>query len=161
MRAEPAGPRADEREPAVVVRGGRRGGIDEVVIYCDGGARGNPGPAAIGAVVLDPSTDPPTQLATVSERIGVTTNNVAEWEALIAGLRAAQPLRPRRVRVRADSMLVIRQLRGEYRVRQPHLKPLYETARELVRTFDEVDLQHVPRAQNTEADALVNAALDA
>ena len=58
-------------------------------------------------------------------------------------------------------MLVIRQLRGEYRVRQPHLKPLYETARELVRSFAEVDLQHVPRAQNAEADALVNAALDA
>ena len=136
-------------------------GLDEVVIYCDGGSRGNPGPAAIGAVVLDPSTDPPTTLAEVSERIGVTTNNVAEWEALIAGLRAAQPLRPRRVRVRADSMLVIRQLQGKWRVKQPNLKPLYDTARALLRTFDQVDLQHVPRAQNAEADALVNAALDA
>src|SRR5438477_536508 len=65
--------------------------LDELVIYCDGGSRGNPGPSAIGAVVLDPSTDPPRRLAIVSERIGVTTNNVAEYRALIAGLEAAAP----------------------------------------------------------------------
>jgi ribonuclease HI len=138
-----------------------RAGLDEVVVYCDGGSRGNPGPAAIGAVVLDPSTSPPRVLATVSERIGVTTNNVAEYEALIAGLRAAEPFHARVVRVRADSLLMIRQLAGEYRVRQPHLRPLYEQVRALLRPYEIADLQHVPRAQNVDADALVNAALDA
>jgi ribonuclease HI len=133
----------------------------EVVIYCDGGARGNPGPAAIGAVVLDPSTDPPTRLASVSETIGITTNNVAEYRALIAGLEAAAPFGATRVRVRADSLLVIRQVAGQFRVKQAHLRPLYERARELLQQYDAVDLQHVPREQNTDADALVNAALDA
>jgi ribonuclease HI len=136
-------------------------GIAEVVVYCDGGSRGNPGPAAIGAVVLDPNTEPPLRLAEVSERIGITTNNVAEYRALIAGLEAAAPYGARRVRVRADSMLVIQQLRGKWRVKQPHLKPLHDQARGLLATYDDVDLQHVPREDNTDADALVNAALDA
>jgi ribonuclease HI len=135
--------------------------LREVVVYTDGGARGNPGPAAIGAVVIDPTTQPPTRLATVSECIGVTTNNVAEYRALIAGLRAAAPFRARCLRVRADSMLMIKQLTGEYRVRQAHLAPLHRQARELMQDYEEIDLQHVPREQNTDADALVNAALDA
>jgi ribonuclease HI len=132
----------------------------ELVIYCDGGARGNPGPAAIGAVVLDPSTDPPTRLATVSERIGVATNNVAEYRALVAALEAAREFPARRIRVRADSQLLIRQLEGRYRVKQAHLRPYFECARELLAEYEDVDLAHVPREQNTEADALVNAALD-
>ncbi len=132
----------------------------ELVIYCDGGARGNPGPAAIGAVVLDPSTDPPTRLATVSERIGVATNNVAEYRALVAALEAAREFPARRVRVRADSQLIVRQLEGRYRVKQAHLRPYYERARELLSEYEDVELTHVPREQNTEADALVNAALD-
>ncbi len=132
----------------------------ELVIYCDGGARGNPGPAAIGAVVLDPSTDPPTRLATVSERIGVATNNVAEYRALVAALEAAREYPARRVRVRADSQLIVRQLEGRYRVKQAHLRPYYERARELLSEYEDVELTHVPREQNTEADALVNAALD-
>jgi ribonuclease HI len=133
---------------------------DEVLIHCDGGARGNPGPAAIGAVVVDPSTSPPTRLATVSERIGVATNNVAEYRAVIAGLEAARPYEPRVVRVRADSMLVIRQLEGAWRVKQDHLKPLYQRARALLADYEVVDLAHVPREQNSDADLLVNAALD-
>jgi ribonuclease HI len=135
--------------------------LEEVLVYCDGGSRGNPGPAAIGAVVLNPSTDPPQRLATVSEAIGVTTNNVAEYRALIGGLRAAAPYRARRVRVRADSLLVISQLRGEWKLKHAGLKPLYDEAKQLLRAYEEVDLAHVPRAQNTDADALVNAALDA
>ena len=135
--------------------------IAEVVVFCDGGSRGNPGPAAIGAVVLDPSSDPPRRLATVSERIGVTTNNVAEYRALIGGLEAAAPYRARRVRVRADSKLVVEQVKGAWKVKQPHLRPLLEQARALLATYAEVDVQHVPRAQNADADALVNAALDA
>jgi ribonuclease HI len=133
---------------------------DEVLVYCDGGARGNPGPAAIGAVVLDPTTNPPTPLATVSERIGVATNNVAEYRAVIAGLEAARPHQPRVVRLRADSLLVIRQLEGKWKVKQAHLKPLYEQAHALLAGFDVVDLAHVPREQNSEAELLVNAALD-
>jgi ribonuclease HI len=135
--------------------------MTEIVrIFCDGGARGNPGPAAIGAVVLDPSTSPPTRLATVSERIGSTTNNVAEYRAVIAGLEAAKPFRARAVQVRADSMLVIEQLAGRWKVRQPHLRPLHAEARALLAEYEHVDLAHVPRAQNADADALVNAALD-
>jgi ribonuclease HI len=134
---------------------------EAVTVYADGGARGNPGPAAIGAVVLDPSTDPPTRLAAVSERIGSTTNNVAEYKALIAGLQAARAFPSRRVIVRADSMLVVRQVEGAWRVKQPHLRPLLEEVRRLLRAYEEVDIAHVPRAQNTDADLLVNAALDA
>ena len=117
-------------------------------------------PSAIGALVIDPSTTPPTRLAAVSERIGTTTNNVAEYKALIAGLQAAQQFAPRTVRVRADSKLVIEQLAGRWKVKQPHLKPLHAHARALLDTFEQVDLAHVPREENTEADALVNAALD-
>ncbi|MGZ4689201.1 MAG: ribonuclease HI family protein [Acidimicrobiia bacterium] len=135
--------------------------IDTVEVQCDGGARGNPGPAAIGAVVLDASVDPPALLASVSEYIGIATNNVAEYEALIAGLVAARPFEPRCVRVRADSQLMIRQLEGRYKVKAAHLRPLYEKARALLHEFDEVDLGHIPREQNVDADALVNAALDA
>ena len=134
---------------------------DRLLIYADGGARGNPGPAAIGAVVLDPSTDPPTNLATISEAIGRATNNVAEWRAVIAALEAAREYPARSIEIRADSLLVVRQLDGSYRVKQAHLKPLHQQARELLKRYDEVKLVHVPREDNIVADALVNAALDA
>ena len=133
---------------------------DEVVVFSDGGARGNPGPAAIGAIMLDPSTTPPTRLAEVSECIGSTTNNVAEYEALIAGLEAAREFPSRTIRVRADSLLVIEQLKGKWRVKQDHLRRLHSRALGLLEDYEDVDLAHVPREQNTEADALVNAALD-
>lgn len=133
---------------------------EEVTIYADGGARGNPGPAAIGAVVTDSTTEPPTRLGTVSERIGVATNNVAEYRAVIAGLQAARPYHARVVHVRADSLLVIRQLEGVWRVKQPHLRPLHAEAKALLGDYEVVDLAHVPREQNTDADLLVNAALD-
>jgi len=135
--------------------------VDVVEVQCDGGARGNPGPAAIGAVVLDVTVDPPVVLASISECIGIATNNVAEYRALIAGLQAALPFQPRCVRVRADSQLMIRQLEGRYRVKAAHLRPLYEEAMVLLTKFEDVDLGHIPREQNVEADALVNAALDA
>ena len=135
--------------------------VEELTLYCDGGSRGNPGPAAIGAVVFDATTDPPERVATVSERIGVTTNNVAEYRALIAGLEAVDPLHARVIHVRADSMLMIKQLRGEYRVKHTNLRPLHAQARALLAEYEIVDLRHVPRAENADADALVNAALDA
>jgi len=135
--------------------------VTELLLYCDGGSRGNPGPSAIGAVVFDAGTDPPALLASVSECIGVTTNNVAEYRALIAGLEAVAHLHARIVHVRADSMLVIKQLRGEWRVKHENIKPLYAQARKLLAEYEVADLQHVRREENTEADALVNAALDA
>ena len=135
--------------------------IDELLLYCDGGSRGNPGPSAIGAVVFDATSDPPELIASVSECIGITTNNVAEYKALIAGLEAVAYLRAPVIHVRADSMLVIKQLRGEWRVKHENLKPLHAEARRLLAAYETVDLQHVPREENTEADALVNAALDA
>lgn len=130
-----------------------------LLISSDGGSRGNPGPAAIGAVVRDAESG--ELLASVSECIGVATNNVAEYRALVAGLEVAAPFRAPRVMVRADSQLLIRQLEGAYRVKQAHLRPLYERARELLASYEDVELEHVRRADNTEADALVNAALDA
>jgi ribonuclease HI len=135
--------------------------MDVVEVFADGGARGNPGPAALGAVVLDPSTSPPTRLASVSETIGHATNNVAEYKAVIAGLEAAQPFGARLLRLRADSLLVIRQLEGAWKVKHAGLRPLHARAAELLRSWPQVDLAHVPREQNVDADLLVNAALDA
>jgi ribonuclease HI len=132
-----------------------------ITVFCDGGARGNPGPAAIGAVILDPTTTPATRLATVSERIGVATNNVAEYKAVIAGLEAARAFPARTIQVRADSMLVIRQLEGKWKVKHANLRPLHEAAKQLLANYQQVDLAHVRREQNTDADLLVNAALDA
>jgi ribonuclease HI len=132
-----------------------------IEVHADGGARGNPGPAAIGAVVTDPSTSPPEQLATVSERIGTATNNVAEYRAVIAGLEAARAFPARLLRLRADSMLVIRQLEGAWKVKHANLRDLHARALELLGEWPEVDLAHVPRDQNADADLLVNAALDA
>jgi ribonuclease HI len=134
---------------------------DAILIYFDGGSRGNPGPAAIGAVVLDPSTMPPTRLAAVSEYIGETTNNVAEYRALIAGLEAAREYEARSVAVRGDSMLVLKQVEGAWRVKQPHLRPLLDDVRALLAPYEHVDLAHVRREENIDADLLVNAALDA
>jgi ribonuclease HI len=139
----------------------RQSHIDEVVVYCDGGSRGNPGPAAIGAVVTDPSTEPPRVLAEVSECIGETTNNVAEYRALIAGLEAAAPFGARRVQVRADSLLVVQQVKGVFKIKSEHLKPLLDEVRALLAPYDHVDIEHVRREYNADADALVNAALDA
>jgi ribonuclease HI len=135
--------------------------VDELTLYCDGGSRGNPGPAAIGAVVYDSTVDPPQRLATVSESIGITTNNVAEYKALIAGLEAVAHLRGRVIHVRADSLLVINQLRGRWKVKHENMRPLHAQAQALLSAYAVVDLEHVPREENTEADALVNVALDA
>ncbi len=92
--------------------------------------------------------------------MGVTTNNVAEWSALIAGLEAALELGIRDLGVRLDSELVVKQLSGEYRVKHPALQPLYTRAKSLLRRFDRVDVAHVRRKENADADALVNRALD-
>jgi len=128
------------------------------VLYCDGAARGNPGPAAIGAVLYEPVGHEP--IGEVSERIGIATNNVAEYRALEAGLEKARELGVRRLSVRLDSQLLVRQLKGEYRVRSAGLKPLVARVRRLIDGFEWVEVTHVRRESNTVADALANAAFE-
>lgn len=132
-----------------------------VQVNTDGGARGNPGPAAIGVVVREAGTAGLDVLAEISRTIGETTNNVAEYSAVIAGLEAAAELGADTVRLESDSELLIKQLRGTYRVKAAHLVPLYRRCRELLAGFGSVELVHVRRERNVEADALVNQALDA
>jgi probable phosphoglycerate mutase len=131
---------------------------DEAEIWFDGAARGNPGPAAIGAIIKNPDGD---VLATVSEAIGETTNNVAEYSALIAGLKAAAGAGARRIVVRGDSLLVVNQMNGLWKVKHANLKPLAAEARRLLDGFERAEIKHVRREYNTEADALGNEALDA
>ena len=125
--------------------------------HTDGASRGNPGPAAIGGVVIHPDG---TVLHEVSERIGRATNNVAEWRAAVAVLDAARHLGAEAVELRMDSELVVRQLIGQYQVRNAALRPYFERAQQLQRAFRRCDVRHVPRAQNALADRLANAALD-
>jgi probable phosphoglycerate mutase len=126
-------------------------------IYADGASRGNPGPASYGAVVINPSG---TVVHEISERIGIATNNVAEYRGLIAGLEAALALGAKRLEARLDSELVVRQAIGRYRVRNPGLIPYHNRALALRSQFDEVVFRHVPRELNRHADALANRALD-
>ena len=128
-----------------------------LTVYSDGAARGNPGPAGIGAVVCGPDG---TVLAEVAEGIGVATNNVAEYRAAIAGLRAAAAFAPRWVRLRADSRLLIEQLAGRFRVKSPPLIRLHEELRALMKTFERVELEHVRREANKHADRLANRGVD-
>jgi len=129
-----------------------------LTVHVDGGARGNPGPAAIGVVVSGPDGE---VLDEVAERIGVATNNVAEYRALLRGLERAAALGAREVDLVNDSELVAKQLTGAYKVKHPAMKPLYEEAMSALGGFDRWSIRSVPRAQNARADALVNAALDA
>lgn len=133
--------------------------VERVVVEADGGSRGNPGPAGFGALVRDPATG--TVLAERAEFLGVTTNNVAEYAGLVAGLRAAAELGARRVDVRMDSKLVVEQMAGRWKVKHPGLRPRYEEATRLVAGFAEVTFTWIPRARNKHADALANAAMDA
>lgn len=127
------------------------------MVHVDGGARGNPGPAAIGVVVSDPDG---TLLDEHHETIGEATNNVAEYEALIAGALRARGLGATEVELVNDSELVAKQVLGQYRVKQPHLRPLHQRALEVLEDFDRWTVRSVKREQNADADALVNQALD-
>jgi ribonuclease HI len=131
--------------------------VIEATLFADGGSRGNPGPAASAAVLIDPQGE---TIEEVDAFLGVATNNVAEWTALLLGLQAAAKRGIRRLAIRLDSELVVKQLRGEYRVKHAGLQPLHQRARILLRSFERVDIAHVPRAQNVLADRLVNRVLD-
>ena len=129
-----------------------------LIVACDGAARGNPGPAGIGAQVV---SDDGEVVGEIARGIGETTNNVAEYTAVIEGLTLARDLGARSVTLRSDSLLLINQLKGVYRVKTEHLRPLYERVRSLAADFDRVTFEHVPRERNTEADRLANEGVDA
>lgn len=132
-------------------------GTDTVVLHTDGASRGNPGPAAIGVVITEPSG---RVLAEFGEALQPATNNVAEYTAVIRGLERARTMGARRVRCLMDSQLVVRQLNGSYRVKHADMLPLYRRVLELIQAFEDVTFAHVPREQNAEADRLANLALD-
>jgi ribonuclease HI len=132
--------------------------MKKVVVHVDGGARGNPGPAAAGAVVSSPEGD---VLDEAAEAIGVATNNVAEYRGLLLGLQRARELGASEVEVVNDSELVAKQVNGVYKVKHPDMKPLHAAALQALGAFDRWSIRSVPRAQNAAADALVNQALDA
>jgi ribonuclease HI len=129
-----------------------------LVVSCDGGARGNPGPAAIGVSIQAPDG---AEIAAISETIGVATNNVAEYTAVLRALQRCAELGARTVHVRSDSQLLIRQLTGAYKIKHPNLRPLATAVVEAARAFERVTYEHVRREQNVRADELVNEALDA
>jgi probable phosphoglycerate mutase len=131
----------------------------EVVVEADGGSRGNPGPAGYGAVVLDPATE--EVLAERRGGLGHTTNNVAEYNGLIAGLTAARELGAHVVEVRMDSKLVVEQMSGRWKIKNTALAALAETARRLTGEFDQVGFEWIPRERNKRADRLANEAMDA
>jgi ribonuclease HI len=126
-------------------------------LWTDGGARGNPGPAAYGFVL---ESDVGTVLAEEKQTIGTATNNVAEYSGLVAGLSKARELNVRELEVVSDSELMVKQMRGEYRVRSETLRELYDEATALARQIGKVEYRHVLRAENSRADGLVNEVLD-
>jgi ribonuclease HI len=130
----------------------------KVVVHVDGGARGNPGPAAAGAVVSAPDGE---VLDEAAQTLGVATNNVAEYRGLLLGLERARALGADEVEVVNDSELVAKQVNCTYKVKHPDLKPLHAAALKALQGFDRWSIRSVPRAQNAGADALVNQALDA
>jgi len=130
----------------------------KVTVHVDGGARGNPGPAAAAAVISTPDGE---VLDEAMEVLGEQTNNVAEYRGLLLGLRRARDLGATEVDVVNDSELIAKQLTGAYKVKHAGLRPLYVEAMRALREFDRWSVRSVPRAQNAHADALVNQALDA
>jgi ribonuclease HI len=160
-------PTGDAAEPAAVVakpaaeefaRVAVNPDDDRYHLYTDGGARGNPGPAGIGARLMTAAGEVVEELA---DSIGHATNNIAEYQALLAGLEIALDRGVERLDVFLDSELVVRQVNGEYKVKDAGLRPLHHQACLLLSKFHEVDVRHVPREQNAAADALVNQAIDA
>lgn len=130
--------------------------MKKLIINTDGGARGNPGPAGIGVVLSDESGN---IIAEFKEYIGEATNNVAEYKALILALEKAKDFNCQEIECRLDSELIVKQLKGEYKVKDEKMKELYGRAQELI-FFRPISFVHVPRSKNKEADTLVNEAID-
>jgi ribonuclease HI len=129
----------------------------KLIVHVDGGARGNPGPGAAAAVLSTPEGE---VLAETSELLGSVTNNVAEYRALLLGLARAKELGAAEVEVVNDSELVAKQVQGLYKVKHEAMRPLHSSAMAALRGFERWSIRSVPRAQNADADALVNQALD-
>lgn len=130
---------------------------ETITIQFDGGSRGNPGPAGIGVVLR---AEDGTPLVTLGRFIGRATNNVAEYRALITGLEKARELGAKRIMIRGDSELIIRQMLGQYRVKNADLKELYDEAQAIYRQFEHAKIEHNYRDKNTLADKLANLAMD-
>jgi ribonuclease HI len=128
-----------------------------IVAYIDGGARGNPGPAGYGVRIEDEMGGVITEF---NGFLGSATNNVAEYNGLLAALRYAQAHGHRKVRIKSDSELLVKQMRGEYRVKNAGLQPLFLQAQRLAEGFDRIMYEHVRREQNKDADRLANLAMD-
>ena len=128
-----------------------------LIIYTDGGSRGNPGPAGIGVVILDAAKK---KVKDSYKYIGETTNNIAEYNALIHGLEEALLLKADEVTVKIDSELIVKQLNGEYRVKDSDIKPLFEKAISILKQFRGFEIKHIERSKNKEADKLVNKAIN-
>jgi ribonuclease HI len=131
--------------------------VNVIVAYIDGGARGNPGPAGYGVRVESEHGD---LIEEFHGFLGSATNNIAEYNGLLAALRYAQQHGHLHVRIKSDSELLVKQMRGEYRVKHPGLQPLYQQAQTLTRTLERVAFEHVRREQNKHADRLANLAMD-
>lgn len=131
---------------------------EELILHCDGASRGNPGPAAAGGQITRASDR--SVVAEISVALGIATNNVAEYQALILGLEKALELGAERLTIRADSQLLIRQINGQYRVKHPDMKQLHAKATVLLSRLKGWRAEHVPREMNREADRLANLALD-
>ena len=129
----------------------------KLFLYTDGGSRGNPGPSGIGVVILDSAKKKVKQLY---KYIGETTNNIAEYNALIQGLEEALTLKANEVVVCLDSELLAKQLNGEYRVKDSDLRPLFEKAVGILKNFNSFEIKHIERSKNKEADKLVNKAIN-
>ncbi len=132
--------------------------LPEAKLYADGGSRGNPGPSAYGYAILDPEDN---VVKKEGSYLGVTTNNQAEYQALKAGLKSALELGVKKLHVYMDSLLVINQVQGIWKIKNQELGPHHRAIKELIKAFDQVTLTHVPRALNTLADSMVNECLDA
>ena len=126
-------------------------------LYVDGASSGNPGPCGAAAILKDAEG---TTLLERARAFGPATNNVAEYQAVVLGLELAAELKPERLTIRSDSELLVRQLAGEYRVKAPHLKPLYRQVMRLLEPFASVEIEHIPREKNTEADKLSKKAVE-
>ncbi|MBL7073389.1 MAG: ribonuclease HI family protein [Candidatus Omnitrophica bacterium] len=126
-------------------------------IYTDGGARGNPGPAAIGVVIFNEQSE---RISEISKCIGPATNNVAEYLAVVYGLQEAVYLRAHKVILHVDSQLVAKQLKGEYKVKDQHLRKFFDISTSLLQKFGIIEIREIPRAKNKDADDLVNKAFD-
>jgi ribonuclease HI len=126
-------------------------------LFTDGAARGNPGPAGAGAVIVSPEGH---VVAKVGKFLGESTNNVAEYMGLILGLRRAKAMGIKELEVYADSELLVKQLSGDYAVKAEHLKPLHDEAQALLRGFGWIEVRHIPREENAQADAMSNRAID-